>query len=91
VTRELLLPVEAARRLNIKVRALRALPDLPVIILGERIRRYDPADIDRLIEKRRQCPSIAPKDRPTGITISSSKVVAFTALRERNQRQSRGR
>jgi hypothetical protein len=66
VARDLLLPAEAARRLGIKVRALRCLQDLPVIILGKRTRRYDPQDVERLIE-RRKIPTVSlynPKGSP---------------------------
>jgi hypothetical protein len=89
----LLLPPQAAARLNVTVEQLFALVrdgELRYVNIGRGAKRpryaFTDADINQLIEKRQTreatCPSIGPKN-PRRISGSTSKslVVGFTALR----------
>jgi predicted site-specific integrase-resolvase len=90
----LLLPQETARRLDVSVKTLNGLADDGEIRYVEtgrgsknKRRRYTEEFISEYIERRTRrdvpCPSTSTKTARSTTSISNSKVIGFTAQRER--------
>ncbi|WP_197418454.1 helix-turn-helix domain-containing protein [Sphingomonas sp. CCH9-F2] len=84
----LLTPAEAAARLHLCTKTLRRLRregHIRYVAITDRKILYRPEDCDEFVASRArkaaECPSTSRRTRPTTTSISSGKVIGFTARR----------